>query len=92
MLEEQAFDSGRHDSDGFTCAVPVLDDWLRRFATPQRRNGISTVFVLVDSAATGCHPGLVLPWRRGARHCRLERSGPEEAAALPGTVFSPGTQ
>ena len=50
MLEEQAFDPGRHDREGFTCGVPVLDDWLQRFATQQRRKAISTVFVLVDSA------------------------------------------
>ena len=50
MLEEQAFDPGRHDREGFACGVPELDAWLQRFATQQRRKGISTVFVLVDSA------------------------------------------
>ena len=53
MLEEQAFDPGRHDRAGFTCGVPALDDWLQRFATQQRAKGVSTVFVLVDSAAPG---------------------------------------
>ena len=50
MLEEQAFDPGRHDREDFACGVPELDAWLQRFATQQRRKGISTVFVLVDSA------------------------------------------
>lgn len=51
MLEEQAFDPGRHDREAFASGVPELDTWLQRFATQQRRKGISTVFVLVDSAA-----------------------------------------
>ena len=50
MPEEQAFDPGRHDREDFACGVPELDAWLQRFATQQRRKGISTVFVLVDSA------------------------------------------
>ena len=56
MLEEQAFDPGRHDRAGFTCGVPELDEYLLRFATQHRRRGISAVFVLVDSAA----PAIVL--------------------------------
>ena len=51
MLEEQAFDPGRHDRAGFACGVPELDEYLQRFATQHRRKGVSTVFVLVDSAA-----------------------------------------
>lgn len=50
MLEEHAFDPAIHDRAGFTCGVPELDDYLHRFATQHRRKGISTVFVLTDSA------------------------------------------
>lgn len=56
MLEEQALDTGRHDRAGFTCGVPALDEYLRRFAQQHRRKGVSTVYVLVDSAA----PSLIL--------------------------------
>ena len=56
MLEEQAFDAERHDRAGFGCGVPALDEYLHRFATQHRRKGISTVFVLVDTAA----PRLIL--------------------------------
>lgn len=51
MLEEQAFDPERHDRAGFSCGVPELDGYLQRLAGQHRRKGISTVFVLVDSAA-----------------------------------------
>lgn len=51
VLEEQAFDSERHDRAGFSCGVPELDEYLQRFATQHRRRGISTVFVLIDPAA-----------------------------------------
>lgn len=53
MLEEQAFDAERHDRADFSCGVAELDDYLQRFATQHRRKGISTVFLLVDSAVPG---------------------------------------
>ena len=56
MFEEQALDPERHDRAGFICGVTEQGDYLHRFASQHRRRGISTVFVLVDSAA----PGLVL--------------------------------
>ena len=49
MLEEQALDPARHDRAGFSCGVPVLDEYLQRFAQQQRRKGVSAVHVLVDS-------------------------------------------
>jgi GNAT superfamily N-acetyltransferase len=51
VLEEQALDPARHDRAGFDCGVPALNDYLRRFAEQHRRKGISTPYVLVDSAA-----------------------------------------
>ncbi len=50
VLEEQALDPERHDRAGFSCGVAQLDEYLHRFASQHRRRGISTVFVLVDSA------------------------------------------
>ena len=56
MLEEQPLDPERHDRAGFSCGVPELDDYLRRFATQHRRKGVSTVYVLADSGT----PSLIL--------------------------------
>ena len=56
MLEEQRLDSKVHDCAGFDCGVPVLNDYLARFATQHRRRGISQTYVLVDPAT----PALVL--------------------------------
>ena len=56
MLEEHVLDTARHDRASFVCGVPELDDYLHRLADQHRRKGISTVHVLVDSAA----PQLIL--------------------------------
>ena len=50
MLEERALDGGVHDRNGVDCGVPELDDYLKRLAEQHRRKGISTPFVLVDTA------------------------------------------
>lgn len=77
MLEEQAFDPGRHDREDFACGVPGFDAWLQRFATRQRRKGISTVFVLVDSA----RPSTILGY------CSLS-AAELDSAALSQTLFN----
>lgn len=51
MLEEIAFDPARHDRAAFSCGQPELDEYLQRYATQQRRRGVSAVYVLVDPAA-----------------------------------------
>lgn len=56
MLEEQLLNPNIHDRAGFTCGIPELDDYLRRFAVQHRRKGVSTVYVLVDSGK----PSLIL--------------------------------
>jgi GNAT superfamily N-acetyltransferase len=56
VLEEQRLDSAIHDCAGFDCGIPVLNDYLARFATQHRRRGISQTYVLIDPAA----PALVL--------------------------------
>ena len=51
MLEEHPFDPAVHDRSGFDCGVPVLNEYLQRFAEQHRRKGLTAVYVLVDSAA-----------------------------------------
>jgi GNAT superfamily N-acetyltransferase len=48
VLEEQRLDPNVHDCAGFDCGVPVLNEYLARFATQHRRPGISQTYVLVD--------------------------------------------
>lgn len=56
MLEEQPLHPERHDRAGFHCGVPELDEYLHRLASQHRRKGVSSVYVLVDTAA----PALIL--------------------------------
>lgn len=72
MLEEHTFDPAIHDRAGFACGVLELDEYLPRFATQHRRKGISTVFVLTESAA----PRFILgyythPERRTGGRCQF---------------------
>lgn len=50
MLDDLPLDPAVHDRQGFECGVAALDDYLRRFAEQHRRRGISSVYVLTDSA------------------------------------------
>jgi GNAT superfamily N-acetyltransferase len=50
VLEDLPLDPAIHDRERFECGVPALDDYIRRFADQHRRRGISSVFVLADSA------------------------------------------
>lgn len=50
MLEEQFFDAKVHDRADFRCGEPALDTFLHKYAAQQSAKGISSVFVLVDSA------------------------------------------
>ena len=51
MLEEHPLDPAVHDRSGFDCGVPVLNEYLQRLAEQHRRKGLTSVYVLVDSAA-----------------------------------------
>jgi len=51
VLEDHSFDPSIHDRIGFDCGVPALNDYLQRFAEQHRKMGVSSVYVLVDSAA-----------------------------------------
>ena len=49
MLDDLPLDPAIHDQ-GFACGVPALDEYLHRFAEQHRRRGISSVYVLAESA------------------------------------------
>lgn len=51
MLEEQRLNSKIHDCPAFDCDLPVLNEYLARFATQHRRRAISQIYVLNDSSA-----------------------------------------
>jgi GNAT superfamily N-acetyltransferase len=53
VLDELPLDAALHDRQGFACGVPALDEYLHRFAEQHRRRGISSVYVLTDSAQPG---------------------------------------
>lgn len=50
MLDDGPLDPAIHDRPGFECGVPALNEYLQRFAEQHRRRGISSIFVLTDSA------------------------------------------
>lgn len=50
MLDDLPLDPAIHDRQGFECGVPALDEYLHRFADQHRRRGISSVYVLTESA------------------------------------------
>ena len=50
MHEELPLDPAIHDRQGFDCGVPALDEYILRFAEQHRRRGISSVYVLTDTA------------------------------------------
>ena len=50
MLEDLPLDPALHDRQPFECGVSALDEYFHRFAEQQRRRGISSVYVLTDSA------------------------------------------
>ncbi len=56
MLDDLPLDPAIHDRQGFACGVPALDEYVQRFADQHRRRGISSVYVLTDSA----QPELIL--------------------------------
>jgi GNAT superfamily N-acetyltransferase len=50
VLDDLPLDPAIHDRQGFDCGVPALDEYIRRLAEQHRRRGISSVYVLTDSA------------------------------------------
>ncbi len=41
----------KHDTEGFTCGVDALDQWLKRIARQHISKGVSRTFVAVDPAS-----------------------------------------
>jgi len=50
VLDDLPLDPAIHDRQGFECGVPALDEYLWRFAEQHRRRGISSIYVLTESA------------------------------------------
>jgi predicted GNAT family N-acyltransferase len=50
VLDDLPLDPAVHDRQGFECGVPALDEYLHRLAEQHRRHGISSVYVLTESA------------------------------------------
>ena len=50
MLEDLPLEPAIHDRQGFECRVPALNKYLHRFAEQHRRRGISSIYVLAESA------------------------------------------
>lgn len=50
MLDDHPLDPAVHDRQGFACGVTALDEYLHRLAEQHRRRGISSTYVLTDSA------------------------------------------
>jgi GNAT superfamily N-acetyltransferase len=50
VFEEHALDTAIHDRAAFSCGVPALDEYLVRFADQHRRRGVTSVYVLTDTA------------------------------------------
>jgi ribosomal protein S18 acetylase RimI-like enzyme len=48
-LRIQQLNKRRHDRNGFDCDVPALNEYLQKYAGQHRRQGLSTVFVLIDA-------------------------------------------
>lgn len=53
MLEDLPLEPTVHDREDFACGIPALDEYIRRFAEQHRRRGISSVYVVTDSAEPG---------------------------------------
>lgn len=46
--------SDAHDTQGFECGEPVLDEWLKRRAMANQASGASRTFVVVDQESRVC--------------------------------------
>jgi len=80
VLEDLPLDPAVHDREGFECGVPALAEYIRRFAEQHRRRGISSVFVLTDSARPECILGY---YTLSAAEVGTERLAAAESKKLP---------
>lgn len=80
MLEERPLDPATHDRRGFDCGVAPLNEYLQRYAEQHRRRGISSTYVLVDTAA----PSTILGYYSlSAAEVSSERLSEEDRKRLP---------
>ena len=79
-LAIQPLEKRRHDRQGFDCGVPVLNEYLRKYAGQHRRQGLSTTFVLVDDR----DPARILGYYAlAAAQVELADLGSEDRRRLP---------
>ena len=84
VLEEQRLDTTAHDCTGFDCGVPQLNDYLRRYASQDRRRNIAQVYVLVDSR----EPAKVLGYYAiGAAQIDVDQLSDDHKRKLPKYPF-----
>lgn len=80
MLEEQPLDPSIHDRQGFDCGIAPLNEYVQRYAEQHRKKGISSAYVLVDSAV----PSKVLGYYTlSAAEVSKERLSDEDKKRLP---------
>lgn len=80
MLEEQALDPAVHDRQGFDCAVAPLNEYLQRYADQHRKRGISSAYVLIDTA----EPSKILGYYTlSAAEVSKDRLNEEDKKRLP---------
>ena len=81
--------AAHHDVEGFDCGDEALNEWLRRRAPRNQREGSSRTWVVTDGAPAG---GLLRVKHRGgrsrrghtARRAQLARTGARDAAGPAG--------
>lgn len=54
MLEDMRLNPAIHDRQSFACGVAALDGYIHHFADQHQRRGITSVYVLTDSAQPEC--------------------------------------
>jgi GNAT superfamily N-acetyltransferase len=80
VLDDLPLDPAVHDRQGFECGVPALDEYLHRLAEQHGRRGISSVYVVADSAQPERILGFYTP---SAAEVDAERISEAERKKLP---------
>jgi hypothetical protein len=80
VLEEQLLNARLHNRSEFQCGEPALDEYLHKYAVQQSDKGLSSVFVLVDSAS----PSRILGfYTLSAAHIEANQLGDVAQKKLP---------
>ena len=78
------FDADHHQRGEFACGETSLDEWLRRYARPNRRGNTSAVWVNIDANQTVvCYATLSMTsGDRSAGPKPLSKGAPQQIPAL----------